>query len=305
MYTLIGAALFIGAILYVFESLMPIIVISVIGAVVIAICNSAPKENNSNKRALNLKVNTTGTPDLRIKSVSVNNTKQLTYIPDKKEPVALTFEMQNANKKIDELIKDESVSVRPQEWNISISFSRSRSSNFERAMYLAKHAPIYNESSDGKNEIFQATYSSSASDYLDFIKLYELSSNWKSTHVAICGELVDRKIVGQLNFCYGDKCRSGNPEFCNGASIMTVNPFGCHRLQISASSNPWVSFFVPLDDGRYYLDKKCMKQRIDSYASVYRLCPSFDYIKILKILSELPNIVTKKEYLNFLTVEFN
>ena len=141
-------------------------------------------------------------------------------------------------------------------WRISISFSKARSANFDRALFLAQSAPEYTES----NGVYQATYSAAPEEYLSFVKLYELVSGWKSAHVMINGHLVDRKIIGNINYCYGDRCRSGNPEFCFGASMFTANPFGCHRLQMSACNTPWVEFFGQLDTGEYMLNKCQMKR---------------------------------------------
>lgn len=182
------------------------------------------------------------------------------------------------------------------QWNISVSFGKSSSKNFERALYLAKASPNYFEQHEGNADVYQATYSSKPDEYRQFIKLYELVSTWKSAHVMICGELIDRKIVGQINYCYGDKCRSGNPDFCYGASVLTTNPFGCHRIQISSNNHPWASFFHELSDGNYILDKQTMRKRIDSFAAIYRYCPDFDYEKILQVLHELPSILSSAEY---------
>ena len=88
-------------------------------------------------------------------------------------------------------------------WHVSISFGKSTSQNFSKALAMAKNAPQYIESTDEKgNPIYQATYG--PDEYLKFIALYELVSNWKSSFVFMNGEMVDRKIVGGLNYCYGD-----------------------------------------------------------------------------------------------------
>lgn len=179
------------------------------------------------------------------------------------------------------------------DWRISISFGKSRSSNFDRALFLTQSAPEYRLGDDG---IYQATYSADPEEFLSFVKLYELVSGWKSAHVMINGCLTDRKIIGNINYCYGDKCRSGNPDFCFGASIFTKNPFGCHRLQISAYNNPWVEFFNPTADGTYQLDKPRIKRRIDSVAQSYNKCPAFDYESIIDRLNSLPSVVSEDEY---------
>lgn len=181
------------------------------------------------------------------------------------------------------------------DWYISLSFGKSSSDNYMKAVTLAKAAPQYHEQIDDGKILHQAIYSSKAKEYLAFIMLYELVGNWKSSFVIINGEFIDRKLIGQLNYCYGDKCRSGNPKFCYGASYMTENPFGCHRIQISACNNPWWSFYQQTGN-RWVLNKEEMLTRINSYTNIYKLCPAFNYEKIIKELNKLPNSLSKQQY---------
>ncbi len=186
------------------------------------------------------------------------------------------------------------------DWYISLSFGKSSSASFPQAVALAKMAPKYLENSVEDKIIYQAIYSSTPKDYLNFVKLYELVSNWKSCFVIINGEMVDRKIVGQLNYCYGDCCRSGNPEFCYGASYMTENPFGCHRLQISACNHPWYTFGTLHNDGYFYIDKKAIEERAASYASIYYRCPKFNWQRIKEAIDNLPVRINRQEYFDMM-----
>ena len=180
------------------------------------------------------------------------------------------------------------------DWYASISFGKSSSPNYQKAVALAKGAPQYHEQSDGNSILHQAIYSAKSDEYLQFIMLYELVGTWKSSFAVINGALIDRKVIGQLNYCYGDKCRSGNPEFCYGASEMTKNPFGCHRLQISKFNHPWWTFYYQ-QGNRYILDKVAMQNRIDEAAKVYQICPCFNYQGIISVLNSLPNTLRKSE----------
>ncbi len=183
-------------------------------------------------------------------------------------------------------LKREEVSqnVRFPDWYIMISFGKSSSSNYIKAVTLAKHASIYQEQEDDGNITHSAIYGKSKKEYLSFIQLYETVSNWKSTFVICNGEIIDRKIVGQLNYCYGDKCRSGKVDFCYGASMFTDNPFGCHRLQISRFNNPWWSFYREIK-GEYILDKGDLYERADSVAEAYNYCPDFDLNTIKHVIN--------------------
>lgn len=183
------------------------------------------------------------------------------------------------------------------DWHVSVSFGKSSSDNYMKAVSLAKAAPQYHEQNDDGKILHQAIYSSKPDEYLAFIMLYELVENWKSSFAIINGQLIDRKVIKQLNYCYGDNCRSGNPKFCYGASYMTDNPFGCHRLQISACNHPWWSFYQKVGR-RWLLDKQSLLKRIDSYAAIYSICPMFNYEHILKTLNQLPSSISDAQYQN-------
>ncbi|NMA48320.1 MAG: hypothetical protein GX947_00885 [Tissierellia bacterium] len=181
------------------------------------------------------------------------------------------------------------------DWYIKISFGKSSSSNYQRALFLARQAPIYLEDQYEGEIVHSAVYGKSSLEYLAFIQIYELIHNWKSTFVICNGHVLDRKIIGQLNYCYGDKCRTGQIDFCFGASMFTDNPFGCHRLQISRYNNPWWSFYRKTQSG-YILDKGEIFKRTDIVAEVYKYCPDFDLAAIKQVINELPLMVDDKGY---------
>ena len=193
-----------------------------------------------------------------------------------------------------ETVSDLATIETPIGWEIAVSFGKSTSSNFDRALYLAKNAKRYEETEYNGKKIYQAFFSSEPKSYLDFIKLYELVSGWKSTNVTINGEIVDRKIVSGLNWCYGDRCRTGKTNFCYGASEMTDNPFGCHRLQISRCNHPWWRF-TNYNGVNYTVDKKAILERATDYSTAYRLCPAFNWEKIVHTIEELPDTIDSIE----------
>jgi len=182
----------------------------------------------------------------------------------------------------------------PGTWKITVTFGKSRSEAFSRALFLAQSAPEYEEVDYEGKTTYCASFGAAPAQYLAFVRLYELVQNWKTTAVMINGQLVDRKIIGGLNYCYGDRCRTGRGDFCFGASMFTENPFGCHRLQISEYNTPWYSF-AKKEGFWYRLDKAELRERIDTYATAYRLCPAFDYDKILQMLDKLPDRMTEAQ----------
>lgn len=174
-------------------------------------------------------------------------------------------------------------------WYVSLSFGKSRSKNYPQAVALAKMAPKYIENKVEGNVMHQAIYSEQCNEYLAFIKLYELINNWKSSFVVINGQLVDRKIIGGINYCYGDKCRSGNSDFCYGASVYTNNPFGCHRIQISQYNNPWWSFGEFDRSGIWHVNKDEILKRIKENSKPYHLCPAFSIEQVMEGYQSLPD----------------
>lgn len=190
--------------------------------------------------------------------------------------------------------ESESIDTVQAQWEISVSFGESSSPNLDRAIYLVQHSNKYNMIEFNGRKTYQGSFSSEPSSYLTFIKLYEMIADWKSTNVIINGVFADRKIVAGLNYCYGDKCRSGKKNFCYGASRMTENPFGCHRLQISRSNHPWWSFTY-FNGVNYTVDKKAIRERIESYSTAYRSCPCFDLDAILAVVESLPDTITSPD----------
>ncbi|MFC4661693.1 tetratricopeptide repeat protein [Oceanobacillus aidingensis] len=172
-----------------------------------------------------------------------------------------------------------------------ITFSKSTSKNFERALSLAQQADQFEISTHKNQEIYQALFHHD--NYLNFITLYELIGNWKSTFVFKDGEMMDRKVLGQINYCYGDKIRTGSDSFCYGASMFTENPFGCHRLMIHSGQRPWYEWKRGEDNKYVYIDKESMRKQIDERAKIYHHCPAFDYKKIMAVLNDLPNKIDK------------
>lgn len=186
-------------------------------------------------------------------------------------------------------------------WHVSLSFGESKAAAYPQAVALARMAPQYREEAVEGRLMHQAVYSHKPDEYLQFVKLYELVQGWKSVFVIINGQVVDRKIVGGLNYCYGDRCRSGNPDFCFGASPMTENPFGCHRLQISRMNHPWWSFGYLDKQGVWHVDKPAILARMTEHSLPYRLCPAFSWERATTALDRLPDSIDPRSLKDWTT----
>lgn len=91
-----------------------------------------------------------------------------------------------------------------QDWNLMVSFGPSTSVNYRRAITLAQMSSEYVESLDENNKpVHQAFYTGSHNDFLNYLQLYEVVKDWKSTHLFINGNLVDKKAMSTINYCDG------------------------------------------------------------------------------------------------------
>lgn len=185
------------------------------------------------------------------------------------------------------------------DWYISISFQKSSSQNFQAALHLARNAPLYKEFYIDDKIIYQAFYTKEPEEFIKYLKLFELVSNWKSCHVIINGKLVDRKVIGQINYCYGDKCRIGKSDFCFGASGFTQNIFGCHRARMHEMNDPWYSFGNLGRDGIFYINKNEIEHELKHRLKPFELCPSLDIDSVLNKIHELPNTINPKKDKNW------
>ncbi|HZJ90637.1 MAG TPA: hypothetical protein VFC62_04030 [Atopostipes sp.] len=180
-------------------------------------------------------------------------------------------------------------------WSLHMAFGTSTSANYNKAVQFAKAFPSYRETGEGRSLNHVITVDDSRESFLNFIILYDLVGNWKSTVFNINGEMVDRKTMGSIKYCYGDKCRSVKEDFCFGASMFTENPFGCHRLQISQHNNPWWNYYYR--DGKgYTLNYPEMMNRIERTNDSYRYCPAFNLSYIKQVADFIPKSLNKKQY---------
>jgi hypothetical protein len=180
------------------------------------------------------------------------------------------------------------------EWQVCISFGKSSSPNFEKALFVAQSAPHYIET---KNEKGQPIYQSfwGRDQFLRFVALYEAVNNWKSCFVFINNELVDRKIVGGINYCCGDKIRSGDPRFCFGASSWTENPFGCHRAQMHTGRDAWYTFGVMDKHGIFHVDIDRIVEELRSRLKLYVYCPELNMDEIIAAARRLPKKINPRK----------
>ena len=186
-------------------------------------------------------------------------------------------------------------------WFITVSFGKTTSRNLQNAIFVAKQGRNFNEEEIDGAKIYTVEYSDSREDFKKFIMLYDIVGKWKSTAFFENGEMIDKKDIAEIKWCYGDKCTSVKADFCYGASQFTENPFGCHRLQISTDNNPWWNYYIKSGKD-YVLAKDDLIERIELTHSTFRHCPAFNIERIINVANALPLNMTSKEYEKLMTV---
>jgi hypothetical protein len=175
-------------------------------------------------------------------------------------------------------------------WSCTISFKNSTSKDFDTVLELAKLETTFVEKTVGNQTTFEVTYTEQPEDYLKMLELWNMIKGWKSSQARINGELVDRKTFGKINKCYGEKCRSNNPDYCYGYNIYMENPFGCHRSKIHQSNyTPWYTYGEIDQNDFFNIDKASIQKELINQLNDYKKCPALNIDIALKNLKKLPS----------------
>jgi len=181
------------------------------------------------------------------------------------------------------------------DWYITISFGKSTSLNYEKAILLAKRASQYHEQYNNGNILHQAIYSDEPKEFLKFVILYDLIGKWKSSFVFCNGVMMDKQILKELIYCYGNKCRSKESDYCYGSYGRKINPFPCRRIGIARWSNQLWRYYSK-NNSHYILNKQELVNLITNLAKKSGFCPKFNYDEMICALNSLSNKITSDQY---------
>lgn len=216
-----------------------------------------------------------------------NKSKQTNNKISKKNP-SNQYKKKKKRESTETSLSLESKKATPEKpWVISISFGESTSKNFNRALFLAEQANYFsNYTTEDGTKVYQADFSKD--NFLNYLDLYKVVSNWKSSFVFINGQRVNKKELSTINRCYGDKMSFNDSHFCFGASMHTENPFGCHRLMITPSQGSWKTYGVAV--GNYWvIDKPAIARKIIEQSKHVENCPAFNLQRSLGAIKKLPD----------------
>lgn len=181
---------------------------------------------------------------------------------------------------------------------ITIEFGRSTSANYQAAVDLAKKAPKYEETGEGKTVRHAATYP--VEEITAAQELLRLVGYWKSTSFLVDGEVHPSNRVFQPLSCYIERMRAYRPdEYCFGrgdASDYNDNDLGCLHCGVNIYAWDGLKGFGQMDrSGIFTVDKERLTFEVMRNLVDYELCPALDVESLRKRLDRIPDQINPKQ----------
>jgi len=195
---------------------------------------------------------------------------------------------------------------------VTISFGRSSSSQFARAVRLAASLPGYRVQGEGRDVSHHVALEVSLEDasWEKLERLLQLIAGWRSASIEVDGRAIrPRKLlrsVDPIKNCYGRKLKHAvGDHYCSGKNTPTgeASSFGCRLCRgvshgghgFSRRGEPWTEFgtlSTKLD--AFHVDKeaifKVLEQGVREEACA--LCPAFTWKRVRDDVDELPDTIT-------------
>ncbi len=180
--------------------------------------------------------------------------------------------------------------VQKEKWQVTLITSESKSVALPPFLEIIKQYPTYKEYIENDIQYYEVSF---PYQYInEFKKVYEMVKSLRGTRVYICGDLMEKKELSKLLICAGDKNISPLKDFCYGVSLYTLNPFGCHRIQIhSTGAKAWYTFSY-LKDGKVIIDKEKILQYMKANLKRFKYCPFMNLQEIWNNFLRLPNEIS-------------
>lgn len=180
--------------------------------------------------------------------------------------------------------------VQKEKWQVTLITSESKSVALPPFLEIIKQYPTYKEYIENDIQYYEVSF---PYQYInEFKKVYEMVKSLRGTRVYICGDLMEKKELSKLLICAGDKNISPIKDFCYGVSLYTLNPFGCHRIQIhSTGAKAWYTFSY-LKDGKVIIDKEKILQYMKANLKRFKYCPFMNLQEIWNNFLRLPNEIS-------------
>ena len=179
---------------------------------------------------------------------------------------------------------------------VEISFGKSSSPNYSRAIDICSRIPTYRATSEsgGRNAV---TLPITEVELL--INLYDLVGGWKSSRMLINGQPAGKSaLVYKGAGCFRECQLSHNPEqYCFGEREYEFNIWGCKRLGMPLTDwgGGWLDYGSFDSAGVWHLQKDRILHDLELAMREYDLCPWLNRKRVLETLAGLPNSIDPRK----------
>ena len=186
------------------------------------------------------------------------------------------------------------LSDRPAE--VEISFSRSSSAQYPRAVEICQKLPTYREQGSGPSLSHRVSLPVTETELI--INLWELVGNWKASRLLVDGQPASKStlVYGGIG-CYRSRQKAFQPEqYCFGENVQEFNFWGCKRLGMPVTpwGAPWLDHGQMDKSGVWHFDKPRIRHDLEAALHENRLCPVLERRRALETLEKLPDTVNPK-----------
>ena len=155
-------------------------------------------------------------------------------------------------------------------WSISLSFERSKSNNYDKAVKMAQKHHTYSESMFGDCEIVHSVvFTDEPKDYRAYRRLYDIVKNWHSLDIQIYGRRFINQELQLIDECFRNKeCRISA------------------RFYIGYQ---WASEYVKGKKPFWLINVELICKRVLQDCKKHIYCPTFNPMKIADDIRSIPN----------------
>jgi len=181
--------------------------------------------------------------------------------------------------------------------NVEISFGKSSSPNFTKAIEICKNIPSYSASGEGNQIQHKIVLPITEVDLI--INLFELVGSWKSSQMLINGHIATKKDLTYYGVgCYRSRQKAYKPEqFCFGEKEYEANIWSCKRLNmpINEWGGGWLDYGEFDKSGIWHFDKDKIRHELELTLKENELCPVLERKRVLETLEKLPDSINPRK----------
>ncbi|MDY6904108.1 MAG: zinc ribbon domain-containing protein [Thermodesulfobacteriota bacterium] len=180
--------------------------------------------------------------------------------------------------------------------DVEITFGKSTSANYAKAVAICENLPTYTVSGDGNQIQHAVTLPVTEIDLI--VNLFDLVGSWKSSKMLINGQAATKKDLtyGGLG-CFQGRQKAYDPaQYCYGESAWDCNIWGCKRLNMPISSfgGGWLDYGRFDQSGTWMFDKNRIRHELEAGLKENDWCPVLDKRRVLETFEKLPDGVNPK-----------